>query len=316
MISGGLPATMTLPATTGELIDWGTRRLDSAGLAFGHGTDNARDEAAALVLFVLQPGSYPEVHEPGQAVPVELARRAIELIEERIRTRKPAAYLTREAWFAGLPFYVDERVLVPRSPLAELVENRFLPWVYPDRVSRILDLCSGSGCIACACAEAFPQAYIDAADVSADALAVAGMNIRRHGLGQRVTPVASDLFSGLAGRRYDIIVSNPPYVPRSELAGLPDEYRHEPALGLAAGDDGLDAALGILRNARPHLTGGGILVVEVGYSQPALEAVLPDIPFTWLEFEYGGEGVFLLERAQLDHCQSSIDRVMENRVPA
>jgi ribosomal protein L3 glutamine methyltransferase len=302
---------MPTPGTARELIEWGAGQLDKAGLAYGHGTDNAYDEAAALVLSALQLGLYPEADRLDAPVSADNISKAMQLIELRINTRKPAAYLTGEAWFAGMPFYVDERTLVPRSPLAELVEHRFAPWVIADRVTRILDLCTGSGCIACACAAAFPAARVDAADLSADALAVAGRNIRRHALEQRVSPVESDLFAGLEGRSYDIIVSNPPYVPHAAMLDLPAEYRHEPAIGLVAGEHGLDIVLRILKNAQYYLNEGGILVVEVGCSQPMLESVFPGIPFTWLDFEYGGEGVFLLERSQLENYQPSFDQAAE-----
>jgi len=302
---------MPTPATARELIEWGARQLEKAGLAYGHGTDNAYDEAAALVLSALQLGLYPEAERLDAPVSADTVSKAMQLIELRINTRKPAAYLTGEAWFAGMPFYVDERALVPRSPIAELVEHRFSPWIIPDRVSRILDLCTGSGCIACACAAAFPDARVDAADLSADALAVAVRNIRRHGMQQRVIPVESDLFAGLGGRSYDIIVSNPPYVPRADMPELPPEYRHEPAIGLVAGKHGLDIVLRILKNAQFNLNEGGILVVEVGCSKPMLESVFPGIPFTWLDFEYGGEGVFLLERSQLVQYQPSFDHAVE-----
>jgi ribosomal protein L3 glutamine methyltransferase len=302
---------MPTPGTARELIEWGAGQLDKAGLAYGHGTDNAYDEAAALVLPALQLGLYPEAERLDAPVSADNIRKVTQLIELRISTRKPAAYLTGEAWFAGMPFYIDERALVPRSPLAELVENRFSPWVIPERVKRILDLCTGSGCIACACAAAFPDARIDAADLSADALAVAGRNIRRHALELRVEPVESDVFAGLGGRSYDIIVSNPPYVPHAAMSELPAEYHHEPAIGLVAGKHGLDIVLQILKNAQYYLNEGGILVVEVGYSQPLLESVFPGIPFTWLDFEYGGEGVFLLERSQLENYQPSFDQAVE-----
>lgn len=302
---------MPTPGTARELIEWGARQLDKAGLAYGHGTDNAYDEAAALVLSALQLGLYPDADRLDAPVSADNISKAMQLIELRINTRKPAAYLTGEAWFAGMPFYIDERALVPRSPIAELIENRFTPWVVPDRVKHILDLCTGSGCIACACAAAFPDARVDAADLSADALAVAYRNIRRHGLEQRVMPVESDVFAGLGGRNYDIIVSNPPYVPRAAMPELPAEYHHEPAIGLIAGKQGLDIVLRILKNAQYHLNEGGILVVEVGCSQPLLESVFPGIPFTWLEFEYGGEGVCLLDRSQLEQYQPSFDDAVE-----
>ena len=285
--------------TIRQLIHDGAARLESAGLVFGHGTDNALDESATLVLHALEL-PFDLTDEQLDTVPSALqAGRVNTLLEQRINTRKPAAYLTGEAWFAGLPFYVDERVLVPRSPIAELVEEGFRPWVEQAQVEHILDLCTGSGCIGIACALAFPDAQVDLADLSADALEVARRNIRRHGLDSRVRAIDSNLFDGLGDIRYDLVVSNPPYVSEEEVRQLPEEYRHEPSLGLSAGDDGLEIVVRLLADAPAHLSTGGVLVVEVGYSQPVLEAAFPDIPFLWLEFAYGGEGVFLLEREQL-----------------
>jgi ribosomal protein L3 glutamine methyltransferase len=285
--------------TVGTLMSKCARRLARARLAFGHGTDNARDEAAALLFHALGLD-----HEDAPAVysrPVTAAerRRVERLIERRIRERRPAAYLMRRMWFAGLEFYVDKRVLVPRSPIAELIVAGFQPWIEASRVRRVLDIGTGSGCIAIACAYAFPRARIDATDISAPALAVARRNIRRHHLSGRVRAIRADLFSGLHARRYDIIVSNPPYVGARELKSLPAEYRHEPAVALASGPAGLDAVSMILRGAVRHLRPGGILVVDVGNTQRALERRYPSVPFTWLEFEHGGGGVFLLTREQL-----------------
>jgi ribosomal protein L3 glutamine methyltransferase len=302
------PAALNTAQTARELIRHGAAWFDAAGLGFHHGTDNALDEAASLVLYALridydQPDEVldDELTAPGRA-------RAIELLEQRVATRKPAAYLTREAWFAGLPFYVDERVLVPRSPLAELIEAEFTPWVDPPAVRQILDLCTGSGCIGIACAMYLPQAEVTLADLSDDALAVARINVERHGLPERVRVVQSDLFAALAGRCYDIIVSNPPYVPREEFERLGAEFTHEPALGLVAGEDGLDIVVRILSGAARHLTARGILVVEVGNSQEILVERFPDVQFLWLDFARGGEGVFLLEREQLLQYQAVFDR--------
>ena len=285
--------------TPRELIHWGADLFEQAGLVFGHGTDNALDESALLVLHELRIG----YEQPDEVLDTPLddedRLRVIELLERRVASRKPAAYLVNEAWFAGLSFYVDERVLVPRSPIAELIEAGFEPWIGRQPVRNILDLCTGSGCIGIACAHAFPDARVDLADLSADALDVAGMNIQRHGLEARVSPLQSDLFAGLTGRRYDIIVSNPPYVPQQEVRELEAEFQHEPALGLIAGTDGLDIVTSILNDAGKHLRDDGILVVEVGHSQERLVELFPDVPFLWLEFEYGGEGVFLLESLQL-----------------
>lgn len=301
-------AALNTAQTARELVRHGAAWLDAAGLGFHHGTDNALDEAASLVLHALRIG----YDQPDDVLDRELTAseraHAIDLLEQRVATRKPAAYLTREAWFAGLPFYVDERVLVPRSPLAELVEAEFTPWVDPPAVGSVLDLCAGSGCIGIACALYLPQAEVTLADLSDDALAVARINVDRHDLADRVRVVQSDLFAALAGRCYDIIVSNPPYVPRGEFERLGAEFMHEPALGLVAGDDGLDIVVRILREAARHLTARGILVVEVGNTQDALVERFPDVPFLWLDFARGGEGVFLLERDQLLRCQDLFDR--------
>jgi ribosomal protein L3 glutamine methyltransferase len=281
------------------LIEQGARRLTRARVFFGHGTDNARDESAALVLHALQ---LPHV-APGaryrRRVGAAAAQRARALITRRIRERIPAAYLTGVTGFAGLTFRVDPRVLIPRSPIAELIERRFAPWIGSARVRRVLDLGTGSGCIAIAVARALPRARVDAVDISAEALAVAAANVRRHRLKSRVLLRRSDHFRALAGRTYDIIVSNPPYVGARELAGLPPEYRHEPRVALAAGRTGLDSVRVILREAARHLKPRGLLVVEVGNTEHALRRAFPRLPFVWLAFERGGGGVFLLTREQL-----------------
>ncbi len=282
-----------------DFIRWGASRMHEAGLHFGHGTSDALDEAVALVLHALH--LPPDLHSDyfDAVLLPEEKDKVLALLRRRVEERIPAAYLMNRTWFMGLEFYVDSRVLVPRSPLAEGIEQRFSPWVKPDRVQRILDLCTGSGCIGIACAYAFLDADVDMTDISEDALAVAQHNIEAHGLEGRVRAVRSDLFRDLAGQRYDLIVSNPPYVGREELESLPPEYRHEPALGLASGEQGLDAVLEILHQAGDHLTDAGVLVVEVGNTQELLMEALPEAPFTWLEFQRGGQGVFLLTREQL-----------------
>ena len=286
--------------TIRDLIRWGASRMNEAGLHFGHGTDNAIDEAAALVLHALHlpPDLHAEYFQ-SHLTPAE-KQAVLLLLKRRVAERNPAAYLPQRAWFMGLPFYVDERALVPRSPLAELIERHFAPWLPDSRaVGGILDLGTGSGCIGLACAYAFPDARVDLADISAEALEVARRNVTEHGLEDQVEVIQSDLFSALKGRRYDLIISNPPYVGLEELDSLPAEYQHEPRLGLAAGAEGLDVVMEILHQAADYLSRDGLLIVEVGNAQYALCAALPDVPFTWLEFEHGGQGVFLLNAAQL-----------------
>ncbi len=287
-----------------DYIRWGASRFTAEGLFFGHGTDNALDESAALVLHALNlshdlPPAYLQ-----SRVTTEEKKRILKLFQRRVEERFPAAYLTNKAIFAGLPFYVDENVLVPRSPIAELIENGFQPWIDPDRVVRVLDMCTGSGCIGIACAYSFPQAEIDLVDISPEAIRVAEKNISQHGLQDRVTAIQSDLFSSLDDKTYDIIVSNPPYVSRSEMQELPQEYRNEPALGLEAGDAGLDVVIPILQQASSYLQPDGIMVAEVGLSADALQERFPQVPFLWLEFERGGEGVFMLTADQLVEYKS------------
>lgn len=289
--------------TIRDFIRWGASRFMEAELSFAHGMASALDEAAYLVFHSLKlPIDTPDIYFDSALTSSE-KQTVGELLLRRVNERKPAAYLTNEAWFAGLPFYVDERTLVPRSPLAEYIEKQFYPWTDEAQVSKILDLCTGSGCIGIACAYAFPEADVHISDISSDALVVANINIERHNAGNNVTAIESDLFSGLQGERYDIIVSNPPYVDAEDMAILTDEFRHEPELGLASGEDGLDATRTILREARKHLSDHGILIVEVGNSQYALQAAYPEIPFYWLEFERGGDGVFLLTAEQLDQIE-------------
>ncbi len=308
-----LATTNTHLFTIRDFILWGEKQFASAGLFFGHGTDNALDEAAALILKTLEkPYDLPESCLDSPITEDEKAQ-LFNVIEKRINERKPVAYLTGEALFAGLAFFVDERVLVPRSPLAELISERFSPWIKPDKVRDVLDLCTGSGCIAIACSYAFPEASVDAADLSEDALAVCSINIDKHKVGERVKIIHSNLFDDIASHRYDIIVSNPPYVSQAEWEGLPNEFHHEPDIGFRGGESGLDLVEQILDEASSYLKPGGILVVEVGRSAEALMELFPSVAFCWLEFEFGGDGVFLLTAEQLVEYQPLFRKQMETR---
>ena len=285
--------------TVGDYIRWGASRFQHAGLHFGHGTDNAVDEAAFLVLHALHlPPDTSEALYPARLTAEEKST-VLALLKRRIDERRPAAYLTGTAWFAGLSFRVDERVLVPRSPMAEWIERQFEPWLEADSVSRVLDIGTGSGCLAVACALAFPDAQVDAVDISKDALAVARVNIDAHGLTHRVQLLQSDVFAGVHGD-YDLIISNPPYVDPDTIAALPAEYQHEPEIGFAAGDDGLAVVHRILAGSAAHLRPTGLLVVEVGCGRAAFTQAYPRLPVTWLEMARGGDDVFLLHADDLD----------------
>lgn len=283
-----------------DFIRWAASRFEAAGLYYGHGTDNAIDEAAALVLHTLH--LPPGLHDSYLACRLTATEQTaiVERMRRRIEERLPLPYITHEAWFAGLPFYVDERVLVPRSPFAELVEAGFAPWVAPEAIGRVADVGTGSGCIAIACALALPHARVDALEVSDDALAVARINRERHGVGDRVALVCSDLLAATrAEPQYDVIVANPPYVDAEAMAALPEEYRHEPVAALAGGGDGLDYVHRLLREAAVRLRDDGVLICEVGHSWPALERAYPSLAPTWLEFERGGVGVFIVDGSSL-----------------
>lgn len=284
-----------------SIRDWqryAVTELHQADVFFGHGAASAWEEANLLLASVTAL-NFTELQDSLDCRLTSFEKQKFwQLLQKRIDQRIPAAYLTHQSWFAGLPFYVDERVLVPRSPIAQLIEQQFEPWLSQSPL-RILDLCTGSGCIAIACAYAFPEADIDAADISVEALQVAEINIEQHGVNGQVTPLQSDGFSALEGLRYDLIVTNPPYVDEEDMADLPDEYRHEPELGLAAGRDGLDLVRRILREAPQHLTEQGILVCEVGNSMVHVQQLWPQVPFIWVEFARGGEGVFVLTREDL-----------------
>lgn len=287
------------------LIEWAEERLREARVATGHGTSDLRDEAAWLVLWAV--GLPVEDAAAVDRTPLapERTRRVRELVEARIRSRQPTAYLTGEAWFAGLPFTVDERVIVPRSHIGEWLPEGFAPWVPPGSVRTALDLCTGSGCIAVTLALVFPGARVDAVDVSPDALEVARVNIARHDVADRVAALEGDLFEPVAGRRYDLIVCNPPYVAAGAMEGLPPEYRHEPALALAAGPDGLDIIRRILPAAASFLHPGGHLVLEAGSAAAAVQAAWPRAPFTWLASNSGEESpVLLASREELAGCSA------------
>jgi ribosomal protein L3 glutamine methyltransferase len=290
-------------ATLSTLLDfmrWGASRFVEAGLSYSHGMSSPLDESVYLVLRTLNlPVDTPDVYWQSAITEAE-KQSVLNVFKQRVEQRTPAAYIMQEGWFAGLQFYVDERVLVPRSPIAELVEAQFTPWVNPDEVEAVLDLCTGSGCIGIACAYAFPMATVDLSDVSDDALEVARMNVEKHDAANRVTVIKSDLFEGLGNKTYDIIVSNPPYVDAEDMHALSAEFHHEPELGLSSGADGLDCTHHILKHAATHLNDEGILVLEVGNSQHALAQVYPDVPFQWMDFERGGDGVFLLTKHQLE----------------
>jgi ribosomal protein L3 glutamine methyltransferase len=290
-------------STIRDLIRWGVSRFHEAGLYFGHGTDNAWDESRLLVLHALflpweTPGDYLDCR-----VTESEREGVIDLLQQRIDRRIPAAYLTGHARFAGLDFVVDERVLVPRSPIAELIAKRFEPWLECDP-ERVLDLCAGSGCIGIACAQVFPESEVVLADLSMDALAVAEQNIELHQLHDRVETRWSDGFDGMPGERFDLIVSNPPYVDAEDMADLPEEFQHEPEMGLACGADGLDLVRRILQEAADYLTDNGVLVVEVGNSMVHVIAEWPEVDFEWVEFRHGGHGVFVLSAEQCRRYQA------------
>lgn len=289
--------------TLRDWLRWGTSRFNEAKLFFGHGCDNAHDEAAWLILHALHlPPDRPE--QLGHYLDARLTRHerlaVLEILQQRIARRLPAAYLTHEAWQAGLRFYVDERVLIPRSYFADLLVDGFAPWIDdPYAVESALDLCTGSGCLAILMAHAFPNAQIDAADISKDALEVAKRNVADYDLKERVRLVQGDLFGGLGKRRYDFILSNPPYVTAAAMHDLPPEYRHEPENALAAGDDGLDIVRRILAGAKNHLNPHGLLAVEVGHNRAIVEAAFPELPLTWLDTDSGEGKIFTLRREDL-----------------
>lgn len=286
-------------STLRDYIRWTLSEFNRHQVYFGHGHVTAWDEASQLVLNAVDlPWDTDPAVLDACLVPSERLR-VLEFVRQRAEERKPLPYITGEAWFMGLPFHVDERVLIPRSPIAELIDHGFEPWLHSGAVERILDLCTGSGCIGIACAFAFPEAEVDLAEISADALEVAQQNISRHALADRVHTCHGDLFAAVKGQRYDLIVSNPPYVDAEDLASMPSEYAHEPSLALGSGPDGLDITRRILREAPDYLTDDGLLVVEVGNSEIHLMNSLPELPLVWVELENGGNGVFVITAAEL-----------------
>jgi ribosomal protein L3 glutamine methyltransferase len=294
------------PRLTEELFtirDWlrfTVSRFEEAGIFFGHGTDNAYDEAVWLIMSALHLPLDTVDNFLDAVITTSERKHLAHLIERRIVDRTPTAYLLREAWLKGYKFYVDERVIVPRSFIAELLEHSLSPWVeFPEMVEDVADICTGSGCLGVLLADAFPAAHVDVVDISPDAIAVCNINIGNYHLQDRITAIQSDMFAALAGKTYDVIISNPPYVDAPSMATLPQEYRNEPQIALGSGDAGLDHTHTLIREAPKHLKDGGLLVVEIGHNRDALLEAYPQLPFTWLEVESGNEFVFLLTREQL-----------------
>lgn len=293
------------PRTVGEALQYCIDVLEKSAVHFGHGTDNAWDEAAQLVFFVAGLSMDSDDTVLRQPLSSSAVARLLGYLERRIEEKLPLPYLLHRAWFAGLEFYCDQRAIIPRSPIAELILGEFQPWYSGDGPRRVLDLCCGGGCIGLAVAHYFPEAHVDLLDIDNAALALAQENAVLHGLQARVTIRQSDLFQALTDERYDLILSNPPYVDAADLASMPAEYHHEPERALGSGEDGLDLTRRILRSAGTFLREDGVLIVEVGNSWPALEEAYPQVPFTWIEFEHGGEGVFTLTARELREYSTS-----------
>ena len=298
-----------------DFIRYGASRFAAAELTFGHSHDNAIDEATHLVLATLHlPPDLPPAYGAGRLTQEERTQ-ILGLIERRVSERVPVAYLVGSAWFAGLKFKSDRRALVPRSPIAELIESGFAPWLDERPIERVLDLCTGSGCIGIAIAEYNPEWQVDIVDISEEALSLARENVAFQQVEARVSVIQSDLFANLQGRSYDLIVSNPPYVTDDEYAALPSEYDYEPKLGLTSGADGLDLCVRMLDEAAAYLSDDGMLIVEVGESEHALAELLPEVPFVWIEFKVGAMGVFALERRDLLAHAAAIHAVAAARAP-
>ncbi len=296
-----------------QWTEWVNKKLVGADVHFGHGTDNARDEAAWLVLHAISARLGDGFDDCGRELDEHEEKQLRELLDARITLKLPLAYLTGSARFAGLEFESGRAALVPRSPIAELVLDQFQPWLDPTSAGRVLDMCTGSGCIAIAIAWYLPWTQVDAVDISKEALEIAARNVARHGVGERVNLIESDLFHSLPACRYDLIVANPPYVPVESIDALPEEYRAEPVLGLVSGSDGLNATLSILVDAPRFLAENGVLVCEVGESEERLLALVPELPFLWLDFSHGGSGVFILTREELEHAHPQSAALLEER---
>ena len=286
--------------TIRDWLRYSVSRLEESGVFFGHGTDNAYDESVWLVMSALHLPLDTLDNFLDARITKEEAKHLAHLIERRVTERVPTAYLLREAWLKGFKFYVDERVIVPRSFIAELLEDNLAPWIeYPEMVESAADICTGSGCLGVLLAHAFPNASVDVVDISPDAIAVANINIKNYALEDQITAVQSDMFSGLKGKKYDLIISNPPYVDAPAMSALPQEYRNEPQIALGSGVAGLDHTHILLKEAKKYLNDDGILVVEIGHNRDALLDAYPELPFTWLDVESGNEFVFLLTKEQL-----------------
>jgi len=299
--------------TVADYCRYGATLFNQAELFYGHGSDNAFNDAYILVMYALSlPNEVDDSIMMCRLIESEKLN-VLALFTRRVEEQIPVAYITNVAYFAQLPFYVDERVLIPRSPIGELIENQFFPYISANKSpKRILDLCTGSGCIAIACASYFEETEVDAVDLSVEALNVAQINIENHGLSEQVIPIQSDIFSGVEEQSYDLIVSNPPYVDQQDIDSLPQEYQHEPEMGLGCGDDGLDIVRVILAQSARYLNDGGLLFCEVGNSEVHVKALYKDVPFTWLNFERGGHGVFMLTKTQLVEFAAVFTSALKN----